>query len=143
MMSLNNDRNARVRKILQIEEKIQNLDISPLYTYRNENGYSVVIGEGNVLADVMIIGEAPGFKEAKKGRPFVGQAGSILDKLLRSIGLERKDAYITNVVKDRPPNNPKPTSNWVVIYFERDGREDQATVVTKTSGPMEERGWRA
>jgi DNA polymerase len=64
----------------------------------------------------MIIGEAPGLQEAKKGRPFVGQAGSILDRLLHTVGLERDNVYITNVVKDRPPNNRKPTSKEVALY---------------------------
>jgi DNA polymerase len=115
-MSLENERKARAKKIEQIEDEIRNLDTSPLYEYRKENGYSIVIGEGNVLADVMIVGEAPGLQEAKKGRPFVGQAGSILDRLLHSIGLERDNVYITNVVKDRPPNNRKPTSKEVALY---------------------------
>lgn len=115
-MSLNDEHNARAEKIQQIEEEIRNLHVSPLYDYRRESGYSVVIGEGNLLADVMIIGEAPGLQEAKKGRPFVGQAGSILDRLLNSIGLERENVYITNVVKDRPPNNRKPTAKEVAMY---------------------------
>lgn len=112
----NDEREARFKKIQQIGDEIRNLNTSPLYEYRNENRYSGVIGEGDVLAKVMIIGEAPGLQEAKKGRPFVGQAGSILDRLLHSIGLERDNVYITNVVKDRLPNNRKPTSKEVALY---------------------------
>lgn len=68
-----------------------------------------VLGEGNPKAEIMFIGEAPGQKEDELGRPFVGAAGQFLDELLKSIGLERKDVYISNVVKFRPPNNRDPT----------------------------------
>ena len=70
---------------------------------------NVVPGEGNEHADIMFIGEAPGAKEDELGRPFVGPAGKFLDELLSSIGLERKDVYITNTVKYRPPENRDPT----------------------------------
>ena len=68
-----------------------------------------VLGEGNPNADVMFIGEAPGQKEDELGRPFVGAAGKFLDELLASIGFERTDVYISNVVKYRPPANRDPT----------------------------------
>lgn len=68
-----------------------------------------VLGEGNPQADIMFIGEAPGQKEDETGRPFVGQAGKLLDELLQSIGLKREDVYISNVVKYRPPENRDPT----------------------------------
>lgn len=68
-----------------------------------------VLGEGNPKADVMFIGEAPGQKENELGRPFVGPAGQLLDELLHSIGLQRGDVYISNVVKYRPPGNRDPT----------------------------------
>ena len=68
-----------------------------------------VLGEGNPQADIMFIGEAPGQKEDETGRPFVGQAGKLLDELLLSIGLKREDVYISNVVKYRPPENRDPT----------------------------------
>ena len=68
-----------------------------------------VLGEGNPKADIMFIGEAPGQKEDELGRPFVGAAGQFLDELLQSIGLERQDVYISNVVKYRPPGNRDPT----------------------------------
>lgn len=67
-----------------------------------------VPGEGNPYAEVMFIGEGPGFHEDRLGRPFVGPAGQFLDQLIRSIGLERKDVFIANVVKHRPPNNRDP-----------------------------------
>ena len=68
----------------------------------------VVFGVGNPDADLMFVGEAPGFHEDKQGFPFVGQAGKLLDKLLGGIGLERADVYIANVLKCRPPGNRDP-----------------------------------
>jgi uracil-DNA glycosylase family 4 len=68
----------------------------------------VVFGVGNPHADLMFVGEAPGFHEDKQGLPFVGQAGKLLDKLLDGIGLDRSQVYIANVLKCRPPGNRDP-----------------------------------
>ena len=68
-----------------------------------------VMGDGSPTAEIMFVGEAPGQREDEQGRPFVGPAGKLLDELLASIGLERKDVYITNIVKFRPPGNRDPT----------------------------------
>ncbi len=68
----------------------------------------VVFGVGSPNADLMFVGEAPGFHEDKQGYPFVGQAGKLLDTLLAGIGLERSDVYIANVIKCRPPGNRDP-----------------------------------
>lgn len=67
-----------------------------------------VPGAGSPKADIMFIGEAPGFHEDQQGLPFVGAAGQFLDKLLASINLSRQDVYIANVIKCRPPNNRDP-----------------------------------
>jgi DNA polymerase len=67
-----------------------------------------VPGEGPVDAEIMFIGEGPGFHENQKGRPFVGAAGKYLEELLEKIGYKREDVFITNVVKCRPPNNRDP-----------------------------------
>jgi len=67
-----------------------------------------VPGEGNPHAEVMFIGEAPGWNEDKQGRPFVGAAGQFLNELLERIGLRRSDVFITNIVKCRPPGNRDP-----------------------------------
>ena len=67
-----------------------------------------VPGEGPEDAEIMFIGEAPGFHEDQQGRPFVGAAGQFLEELLESIGLTRDDVYITNVIKCRPPGNRDP-----------------------------------
>src|SRR5437773_3975482 len=68
----------------------------------------VVFGVGNPDADLMFVGEAPGFHEDQQGIPFVGQAGKLLDKLLAEIGLARADIYIANVLMCRPPQNRDP-----------------------------------
>lgn len=108
--------NQRAAQLKKITEELQNLKESPLYEYRQKNNYSVVVGEGNHQANLMFIGEAPGEKEAKSGRPFVGAAGRILDELLESIRLKREDVYITNIVKDRPPDNRDPTVEEIQLY---------------------------
>ena len=68
----------------------------------------VVFGSGDHNAELMFVGEAPGFHEDKQGEPFVGQAGKLLDRLLGGIGLERSQVYIANVLKCRPPGNRDP-----------------------------------
>src|SRR5438067_2000566 len=67
-----------------------------------------VFGSGDPNADLMFVGEAPGFHEDQQGVPFVGQAGKLLDRLLGGIGLTRADVYIANVLKCRPPGNRDP-----------------------------------
>jgi uracil-DNA glycosylase len=68
----------------------------------------VVFGSGSPHAELMFVGEAPGFHEDKQGVPFVGQAGKLLERLLAGIGLQREDVYIANVLKCRPPGNRDP-----------------------------------
>ncbi len=72
-----------------------------------------VPGEGPEAADIMFIGEGPGFHEDRQGRPFVGAAGNYLNELLEKIGLQREDVYITNVVKCRPPGNRDPQAEEI------------------------------
>ena len=74
----------------------------------SEGRTQVVFGSGHPQADLLFVGEAPGFHEDKQGVPFVGQAGKLLDKLLAGIGLARGDVYIANVLKCRPPGNRDP-----------------------------------
>jgi DNA polymerase len=68
----------------------------------------IVFGEGNPTADLVFIGEAPGYYEDQQGIPFVGEAGSLLTRIIEAIGLRRDEVYITNVVKCRPPQNRDP-----------------------------------
>lgn len=88
----------------------------PLYAYRTENAYHPVVGEGSHDAHIMFVGEAPGLNEAKQARPFCGASGKFLDLMIDSIGLKRPDVYITNVVKDRPPENRDPTEDEIAAY---------------------------
>lgn len=76
----------------------------------------LVFGVGNPDAKIICIGEGPGYHEDQKGEPFVGQAGKLLDKLLESVGLERKNVYITNVVHHRPPSNRDPEPEEIKAY---------------------------
>jgi uracil-DNA glycosylase len=82
-----------------------------------ETATNMVPGEGNPDAAVMLVGEAPGASEDKQGRPFVGRAGKLLDRLLEEAGLERDAVYITNVVKARPPGNRDPKAPEVAHHM--------------------------
>ncbi len=79
--------------------------------YKEAN--KAVPGEGNINADIVFIGEAPGANEDKTGRPFVGRAGSLLDSLLEDIGLKREDVWIGNIIKHRPPSNRDPKQDEI------------------------------
>src|SRR3954466_4879412 len=79
----------------------------------SEGRTQVVFGAGNPVAELMFVGEAPGFHEDKQGFPFVGQAGKLLDQLLEGIGLARADPYIANVLKCRPPGNRDPAPDEI------------------------------
>jgi DNA polymerase len=81
----------------------------------SEGRTQVVFGVGNPDAELMFVGEAPGFHEDKQGYPFVGQAGKLLDKLLAGIGLTRSDVYIANVLKCRPPGNRDPQPDEIEL----------------------------
>ncbi|MEM9065473.1 MAG: uracil-DNA glycosylase [Planctomycetota bacterium] len=73
--------------------------------------HSIVWGDGDVCADLMFVGEAPGAEEDKQGKPFVGRSGQLLDKMITALGLSRPQVYIANVLKTRPPNNATPTQD--------------------------------
>lgn len=100
----------------QIRDEILSLKESPLYEYRTKNKNFPVIGEGSHDADIMFIGEAPGKNEALTGKPFCGASGRILDELLENIKLDRKTVYVTNIVKDRPPENRDPKPAEIELY---------------------------
>jgi uracil-DNA glycosylase len=106
----------RSAQLEEIAQAVQQLEQSPLYEFRKQHGYRPVIGEGSPQATILLIGEAPGEWEAKSGRPFVGASGRFLNELLQTIGLQREDVYITNVVKDRPPENRDPTPQEIQLY---------------------------
>lgn len=110
------DPSARREEMRQIKEEVLNLTTSPLYSYRQQEHNLPVIGEGSHDTKIMLVGEAPGKNEAKTGRPFCGAAGKLLDELLASINLPREKVYITNIVKDRPPENRDPTPEEIALY---------------------------
>jgi len=93
-----------VSSFTELNGKIAKCDACRLCKQRKR----AVPGEGREDADIMFIGEAPGWHEDQQGRPFVGPAGQFLDELLQSIGLKRSEVYIANVVKCRPPSNRDP-----------------------------------
>ena len=88
----------------ELDEQIAHCQLCEIAKYRTR----AVPGEGADGADIMFIGEAPGWHEDQQGRPFVGPAGQYLDQLLASIGLKREQVYIANIIKCRPPSNRDP-----------------------------------
>jgi DNA polymerase len=89
----------------QIKADIEKNNICPDLAKQAKN---LVMGDGNVDANIVLIGEAPGRNEDEQGLPFVGAAGKLLDQMLEEAGIKRSDVYITNIVKYRPPNNRDP-----------------------------------
>lgn len=87
-----------------LEERVKNCGGCALCQGRGH----AVFGEGNRNADILFIGEGPGYEEDRQGRPFVGPAGQLLDRMLAAISLAREDVYIANIVKCRPPQNRVP-----------------------------------
>lgn len=108
--------NNRTELLREIKEEVLNGAHLPLYPERVKNKVFPVIGEGNHHAKIMFIGEAPGKNEAATGKPFCGASGKVLDQLLDSVGILRKDVYITNIVKDRPPMNRDPLPSEIESY---------------------------
>lgn len=111
-------------------DKNGNFKIKQLFSYPNENYQNlktealkcsrcqlrqdanrVVMGEGNINNKIMLIGEGPGANEDRLGRPFVGRAGKLIDKIFAAVNLKREDLYITNIIKCRPPGNRVPHQN--------------------------------
>lgn len=91
----------------KLKEKLNSCTSCPLHLQRT----NIVFADGNIEADIMLIGEAPGADEDKMGVPFVGRAGKFLNEFLEKAGIDRKkDIYIANTVKCRPPENRKPTN---------------------------------
>ena len=94
----------RREQLVELYREVQNCRRCALYATRT----NAVFGSGNADADLMFVGEAPGFHEDQQGKPFVGAAGKLLDNLLGEIGMSREDVFIANVLKSRPPGNRDP-----------------------------------
>ena len=97
-----------------LKKKIKNISNCNL----KKSAKQIVFSDGNQNSHLMIVGEGPGQKEDEIGTPFVGDAGELLNKMLKAINIERKNIYITNVVNYRPPNNIKPEPAEITRYSE-------------------------
>ena len=102
---------SKLKDLKRKIEAIQDCDLK-------KNASKIVFGDGNIQSPIMIVGEGPGQKEDELGKPFVGDAGALLNKMLKAIKIEREKIYITNVVNYRPPNNRKPEKSEINRYSE-------------------------
>ena len=103
--------NSKLNDLKEKISKVNNCDLK-------NNGKQIVFSDGNSKSPVMIVGEGPGQKEDELGKPFVGDAGQLLNKMLTAINLKRENVYLTNVVNYRPPNDRKPEVAEVNRYSE-------------------------
>ena len=104
---------TKLEKLNKLKKKIQFIENCDL----KKNATNLVFGDGNINSKIMIIGEGPGANEDAEGKPFVGRAGKLLDKMLAAIKLDRTKVYISNVVNYRPPSNRKPTEVEIERYL--------------------------
>jgi len=115
-------RNLKTKKIVFTGTKLQKLEKlkKNIQIIKNcelkKSATNLVFSDGNANAKIMIIGEGPGANEDLEGKPFVGRAGKLLDKMLASIQLDRSKVYISNVVNYRPPLNRRPTDEEILRY---------------------------
>ena len=103
-------------KLKKLEKLKQNIRFIKNCELR-KNATNLVFGDGNINSKIMIIGEGPGAQEDLEGKPFVGRAGKLLNKMLEAIQLDRTKVYISNVVNYRPPENRKPTESEIERYL--------------------------
>ena len=111
--SVNSFNGTKSQKLEKLKKKIQLIKNCDL----KKNATNLVFGDGNIDSKIMIIGEGPGANEDAEGKPFVGRAGKLLDKMLEAIQLDRTKVYISNVVNYRPPANRKPTEEEIDRYL--------------------------
>ena len=111
--SINTFNGTKSQKLEKLKKKIQLIKNCNL----KKNAINLVFGDGNIDSKIMIIGEGPGANEDAEGKPFVGRAGKLLDKMLAAIQLDRTKVYISNVVNYRPPANRKPTEEEIDRYL--------------------------
>ena len=104
-------RSEKVAELKKLEEQVKECTKCELC----KNRTNVVFGVGNPDADLMFVGEAPGYYEDAQGEPFVGKAGQLLTKIIESIGMKRGDVYIANILKCRPPDNRNPNADEIVM----------------------------
>ena len=104
----------KVSLLANLKKDIQNIKNCEL----KGSAKKLVFSDGNFDSKIMVVGEGPGQKEDELGKPFVGDAGLLLNKMLNAININREDIYITNVVNYRPPNNRKPEPAEIIRYSE-------------------------
>ncbi len=104
-------RSEKVEELRKLEEQVKRCTKCELCNNRT----NVVFGTGDPDADLMFVGEAPGYYEDEQGEPFVGKAGQLLTKIIESIGMKRSDVYIANILKCRPPENRNPSADEIVM----------------------------
>ena len=107
---ISGDKAEKLEKLKKSISDIKNCELKKSAT-------NIVFADGNPKAKIMLIGEGPGSNEDQEGLPFVGRAGALLDKMLASINLDRKNVYITNVVNYRPPENRRTTEEEIAKYL--------------------------
>ena len=109
-LTFNGSKSQKLDKLKKSIELIKNCELK-------KSANKIVFGDGNINAKIMIIGEGPGANEDMEGKPFVGRAGKLLDKMLIAIKLDRTKVYISNVVNYRPPENRRPTDLEIERYL--------------------------
>ena len=107
---ISSGKNENLNKLKKTITDIKNCDLK-------KQAQNIVFNDGNPNSKIMLIGEAPGQNEDQEGLPFVGRAGILLDKMLASINLNRKNTYITNIINYRPPENRRPTDVEIQRYL--------------------------
>ena len=108
----NEEKDGIDKKLIDLKEKIKSIEDCELKKFAK----NIVFNDGNPKSQIMLVGEGPGEKEDIQGKPFVGEAGILLNKMLNAIKIKREDVYITNVVNYRPPNNRKPEISEINRY---------------------------
>ena len=108
----NEEKGGIDKKLIDLKEKIESIEDCELKKFAK----NIVFNDGNPKSQIMLVGEGPGEKEDILGKPFVGEAGILLNKMLNAIKIKREDVYITNVVNYRPPNNRKPEISEINRY---------------------------
>ena len=108
----NEEKGGIDKKLIDLKEKIKSIEDCELKKFAK----NIVFNDGNPKSQIMLVGEGPGEKEDIQGKPFVGEAGILLNKMLNAIKIKREDVYITNVVNYRPPNNRKPEISEINRY---------------------------
>ena len=104
----------KLEKLNILRKKIQDIENCKL----KNNSKNIVFSDGDISSPLMIVGEGPGQTEDDQGKPFVGEAGKLLNKMLNAIKIDRSKIYITNVVNYRPPKNRKPEPDEILRYSE-------------------------